>query len=250
MKTIGAIVVFMLTIIISQNSAFAQKSLSGKITDKVTSEPLVGVTVYIPDLKTGAITDLKGEYVIHHLPQGKFIIQIKYVSYATITDIIDLGNTSVKDFAMIAAATEISEVVITGSAFSSDQKRNSTAITAIGKQELKMISSTNIINALANIPGISEITTGGAVSKPVIRGLGYNHVITLSEGIRQEGNQWGDEHGIEIDEFSVDRVEILKGPASLFYGSDAMGGVVNIPDCELKAAKAGCDGCIESIPIR
>ncbi|MBL4715973.1 MAG: TonB-dependent receptor, partial [Bacteroidia bacterium] len=79
----------------------------------------------------------------------------------------------------------------------------------------------------AKKPGISQITTGGAISKPVIRGLGYNRVVVLNNNIRQEGQQWGDEHGIEIDEFSVERVEIIKGPGSLMYGSDAMAGVIN-----------------------
>jgi iron complex outermembrane recepter protein len=88
--------------------------------------------------------------------------------------------------------------------------------------------STNLIDAISDVPGLAEITTGGDVSKPVIRGLSYNHVVTLNEGVRQEGQQWGDEHGIEIDQFSADRIEVLKGPASLFYGSDAMGGVINI----------------------
>src|SRR5690606_7013429 len=61
----------------------------------------------------------------------------------------------------------------------------------------------------------------------VIRGLGYNRIVTLWNGIRQEGQQWGDEHGIEIDEYTIDRVEIIKGPGSLLYGSDAIAGVVN-----------------------
>ena len=75
---------------------------------------------------------------------------------------------------------------------------------------------------------MSEITTGNNISKPVIRGLGYNRIVTISEGVRQEGQQWGDEHGIEIDQFNADRIEVLKGPSSLFYGSDALGGVINI----------------------
>jgi iron complex outermembrane receptor protein len=73
---------------------------------------------------------------------------------------------------------------------------------------------------------VSQITTGGAISKPVIRGLGYNRVVVINDGIRQEGQQWGDEHGIEVDGASVHSVEILKGPASLMYGSDAMAGVL------------------------
>ena len=89
-------------------------------------------------------------------------------------------------------------------------------------------ASTNIIEALTRKPGVSSITTGPGISKPVIRGLSSNRIITMNDGIKQEGQQWGDEHGIEIDESSVNKVEIVKGPAALIYGSDALGGVINI----------------------
>ena len=72
------------------------------------------------------------------------------------------------------------------------------------------------------------MTTGPNVSKPFIRGLGFNRILTLYDGVRQEGQQWGDEHGIEVDENTVDHVEVVKGPASLIYGSDAVAGVVNL----------------------
>lgn len=89
-------------------------------------------------------------------------------------------------------------------------------------------ASTNIIESLGKKAGISSLSTGPAISKPLIRGLGYNRVLTINDGVRQEGQQWGDEHGIEIDESSVNKIEVLKGPASLVYGSDAMAGVLNI----------------------
>lgn len=91
---------------------------------------------------------------------------------------------------------------------------------------MRQTTSTNIIDAIAHQPGVSQITTGSGISKPIIRGLGYNRIIVMNEGIRQEGQQWGDEHGIEIDAQNVNSVEILKGPASLMYGSDAMAGVL------------------------
>ena len=93
--------------------------------------------------------------------------------------------------------------------------------------ELNESGSTNLIDALKNVPGVSQITTGAGISKPTIRGLGYNRVISLYNGIRQEGQQWGDEHGIEIDEYAIDRIEIVKGPGSLMYGSDGIAGVLN-----------------------
>src|SRR5690606_37018302 len=100
-------------------------------------------------------------------------------------------------------------------------------VTTISAEMLSHQVATNLMDKVAGHPGISQITTGTGISKPVVRGLSFNRVITLYDGIRQEGQQWGDEHGLEIDEFSVGRVEIIKGAGSLMYGSDGLGGIIN-----------------------
>jgi iron complex outermembrane receptor protein len=203
-------------------------SLSGKIRDKKTGEVLPGVNIYFPDLKTGTTTDKDGNYKIDNLPQTRVTIQLSYISYRTVLATVDLSAVTAMNFEMEYAATELNEVVVTGLSKSTEQKRNPTPMSILPKMALLQNSSTNIIDAIATQPGISQITTGSGISKPVIRGLGYNRVVVVKDGIRQEGQQWGDEHGIEIDEYSVNRVEILKGPASLTYGSDAMAGVINM----------------------
>ena len=216
------------TAAISKNNfTISKTSLSGKITDKKTGEPLIGVTVYITDLKTGDITDEYGIYKIDNLPQSKVLVQVHYIGYKIIVESVDLSVTTTKDFVLEESVNELNEVVVTGLSQSAQKNRTPTPITTIPLKQLQQSSSSNIIDAIATQPGISQVTTGGGISKPVIRGLGYNRVVTINDGIRQEGQQWGDEHGIEIDEFSVNKVEILKGPASLSYGSDAMAGVIN-----------------------
>ncbi len=121
---------------------------------------------------------------------------------------------------------KLNEVMVTGLTGASKIKDTPAPVSVMSLRELQSSVSTNIIDAIARQPGVSQITTGGGISKPVIRGLGYNRVAVVHDGIRQEGQQWGDEHGIEIDGQSVGSVEILKGPASLMYGSDAMAGVL------------------------
>jgi len=121
---------------------------------------------------------------------------------------------------------ELNELVITGLAGDSKIKETPSPVTVISQNELSSRASTNIISSISREPGLSQITTGGGISKPVIRGLGYNRVVVVNDGIRQEGQQWGDEHGIEIDGASVHSAEIIKGPASLMYGSDALAGVI------------------------
>ena len=214
--------------LLTGKSLFSQAAISGKVTDAGTGTPLPGATIYIPDLKTGVATDKDGYYKITNLPKSNLLFQASYVGYGAVVVEVDLKTTSVKDFQLSESPIEAQAVVITGSGISTDNSRSSISITPISKNALMITPSTNLIDAISDVPGLAEITTGGDVSKPVIRGLSYNHVVTLNEGVRQEGQQWGDEHGIEVDQFSADRIEVLKGPASLFYGSDAMGGVINI----------------------
>lgn len=136
---------------------------------------------------------------------------------------------------------KLNELVVTGVTGDTKLKHSTAPISVVSGKELRQTSSTNIIDAIAHQPGVSQITTGAGISKPIIRGLGYNRIIVMSEGVRQEGQQWGDEHGIEVDPQNVNSVEILKGPASLMYGSDAMAGVLILhsspiqPDGEMKA---------------
>lgn len=203
-------------------------SLSGKITDKATGATIPGVAVYIPDMKTGAVSNAEGIYKIENLPQTKLLIQVSFLGYKTIIETVDLSTVTLKDFAMEVSVKEINEVVVTGHSQAGEKNRTPTPISTISKVQLLQNASSNIIDAIAKQPGISQITTGSGISKPVIRGLGYNRVVVVNDGIRQEGQQWGDEHGIEIDEFTVNKIEILKGPASLSYGSDAIAGVVNM----------------------
>ena len=121
---------------------------------------------------------------------------------------------------------QLNELTVTGVTGDTKLKHATAPVSIVTPQVLRATASTSIIDAIAHQPGVSQLTTGGSISKPIIRGLGYNRVVVMSEGVRQEGQQWGDEHGVEVDGSSVGSVEILKGPASLMYGSDAMAGVV------------------------
>ncbi len=121
---------------------------------------------------------------------------------------------------------QLNEVMVTGVTGDTKLKHSTSPISVVTGKELRGTSSTNVIDAVAKQPGMAQVTTGGGISKPIIRGLGYNRIVVMNEGVRQEGQQWGDEHGVEVDGNGVGSVEILKGPASLMYGSDAMAGVL------------------------
>jgi iron complex outermembrane receptor protein len=229
MKTLYTIILFIFISAISFSEANPIKvSLTGKVTDKTTGETIIGATIYIPDLKTGTITDTAGNYRIDNLPATNVGIEISYVGYKTIIENINLSSSTTIDFKLEESVAELNEVVVTGSSKAVEIRRNPVPIIALNHKEIEQVPSTNIIDAIATMPGISAVTTGPNVSKPFIHGLGYNRVLTLYDGVRQEGQQWGDEHGIEVDDDDVNRIEVIKGPASLIYGSDAIAGVVNL----------------------
>lgn len=205
-------------------------SLSGKVTDKRSGEALVGVAIFFPGLQTGTVTDADGKYSIDNLPRRSVEVQVSYIGHKTIVTTIDVDSISRKDFALEESDAQINEVVVTGLTGKSLAKDSPTPVSVVSSAMLRSTASSNIIDALSLQPGVSQITTGGGISKPVIRGLGFNRVVVVNDGIRQEGNQWGAEHGVEIDPQSISSAEILKGPASLMYGSDAMAGVIIFHD--------------------
>jgi len=202
-------------------------SLSGKITD-ASKIALPGVIVQIPDLKIGVVSDSEGNYLLENLPKGKYIVVYTLISYATGTENLYIDGATVHNFVMQESAIEKKEVIITGQSKATEIRRSPVPIVAISNDYLQQNLSSNIIDAIATIPGVTAVSTGPEVSKPFIRGLGYNRVLTLYNGMRIEGQQWGDEHGIEADEYNIDRIEVVKGPSSLIYGSDALAGVINL----------------------
>jgi len=202
-------------------------SLRGTIKDAATGNILPGASVYLADDKIGSIADGSGKYSITNIPPGHHVVEISHTGYSTLVEHIELNTDVEKDFLLSPVILENQGVIVTGVSNATSIRKTPVPVTAVRKQDLLQTTSSNIIDALTHIPGVSQLSTGPAISKPFIRGLGYNRVVTVNDGVRQEGQQWGDEHGIEIDEMSVNKVEVLKGPASLMYGSDALAGVVH-----------------------
>ncbi len=202
-------------------------SLKGIVRDNK-GLPLQGAIVEFPDLKTGTVTDSNGRYVLGGLPKGRFIVTAGMLSYAKSAITINITGDNSQDFVLSETAIESKEVIITGQSKATEINRSPVPVVAVNSKFLQQNMSSNIIDAIAKVPGVSAVTTGPNVSKPFIRGLGFNRILTLYNGMRQEGQQWGDEHGIEVDEYSIDRTELVKGPSSLIYGSDALAGVINL----------------------
>jgi iron complex outermembrane recepter protein len=203
-------------------------TLSGKVLDSATGKGLAGASIYIADLKLGVVCDEAGNYRFANLPTGTYLVEAHAIGHSTQTKNVTVTEKAVLDFNLSLQYTEESPVVITGLSKATQIKRSPIPIVTMNHAAIVGNLSTNIIDAISKLPGVTQLTTGPNVSKPFIRGLGYNRILTLYDGVRQEGQQWGDEHGIEVDQYGVDHAEVIKGPASLSYGSDALAGVVNL----------------------
>ncbi len=202
-------------------------SFKGTITDEATGQKLQGATIYITELKKGVVTNVQGQFQIQ-LNAGNYIVEVSYIGYSIATKTVEIKGITEMNFALNHSAVESPNVTVTSFLRATSSRKTPTPINIIKKEDLLKGSGTNLIDALSQTPGVTQLTTGPAISKPIIRGLGYNRVMVLNDGVKQEGQQWGDEHGIEIDEYNVTRIEVLKVPASIIYGSEALSGVINI----------------------
>ena len=203
-------------------------NLSGQVQD-AKGKPLVGASIYIHEARVGAVSNIQGKFTTPNLPNGIYLVEVSFQGYASALVTIAITENTYQVFTLQERFVENENVTVTGVASATKTKQSVQPISIVKKSDLFKNNGTNIIDALGKmVPGLTSFSSGPAIAKPVIRGLGYNRIVTVHDGIRQEGQQWGDEHGIEIDEYSVQRVELLKGPASLLYGSDAMAGVIHI----------------------
>ncbi|MBC7902740.1 MAG: TonB-dependent receptor [Gemmatimonadaceae bacterium] len=206
-------------------SSVTRVTVSGQVSDG--NEALAGASLYFPDLRIGARSDSAGNYIIRNIPRGRWLLEVSYLGHASVVESVDLNGNVQRNFTLRISHAENEAVTVTGVSSATSVRRTPIPVNILKREDFLHGSSTNLIDALSKTPGISQLSTGPAISKPFIRGLGYNRVVVVNDGVRQEGQQWGDEHGIEIDEYNVGKAEILKGPASLMYGSDALAGVVH-----------------------
>ena len=211
------------------DDVFTSGTLQGIVSDKKTGAPIQGASITIPDLKIGAVTDASGHYLFKDLPKGIYLVHIDAVGYGAVNQKLNFDAPKKLDVSLEESWVEADQVIVTGLSKATTLKRDPVPMVAVSKAYMDVhAASGNVIAELASVPGVSAVTTGPNVAKPFIRGLGYNRVVTAENGIRLEGQQWGDEHGIEVDQNAINNAEVIKGPASLSFGPDAIGGVVNL----------------------
>lgn len=205
------------------------QSFEGLILDKKDNTPIPFVEIYFVDLHTGTTTDDNGIFTIEHFNQKKIHLQITYIGYKTIDEIIDIESVKKKTFYLEESHYKLEEVLISTST-SRLQRESIVSVYREKMSELQKTAPITLAESISNIAGVEQNTTGVGIGKPIIRGLSGNRIVTYAQGIRIENQQFGDEHGLGVGEIGIESVEVIKGPASLLYGSDALGGVLFFVD--------------------
>ena len=222
-------------------------TVRGKVLDE-TGEPLQAVTVAFSVLEIGTFTDERGEFRLENVPQGSHTIEFRFVGYRTIrSEILVTENRATALEVTMEPETLIGEeVIVTGDRdLAGELTGSSQSVLVLPPSALEERRGQTLGETLESLPGVSSLTTGPAVSKPVLRGVHSARVLVLNAGITQEGQQWGGDHAPEIDPFSPARIEVLKGTASVQYGAGAIGGVIRIEPPELPT-RPGIGGRINS----
>ena len=203
---------------------YAQNTIKGQVIDKTANTAIPYATIYLPELETGTTTNNNGEFSLN-LSKGTFKIVVSYVGYQTQSLTISIPREDELIIALSESVMEMEEVIIS-TPFHKLQSENVMKVEQKRIQELKASGAVNLAEGITSIAGVESVSTGNSIGKPVIRGLSSNRVLVYTQGIRLENQQYGDEHGLGINDAGLESVEVIKGPASLLYGSDALGGVL------------------------
>ncbi|KGO90388.1 TonB-dependent receptor [Flavobacterium suncheonense] len=205
--------------------AFGQHKLVGTITDPH-RKGLEKVSIVLPELQKETFSDANGNFAFDNLPSGKFSISFSIIGYANkITTVSLTQSETVLDIVLDETSTHMDELIVS-TVFNKMQSQNVMKVEHQSVKTMQQNGAVTLTEGLAKIPGVSQVSTGTSIGKPVIRGLSGNRVLVYSQGIRMENQQFGEEHGLGMSDAGVESVEVIKGPASLLYGSDALGGVL------------------------
>ncbi len=204
---------------------FSQNLITGDVLNAETNEPVMEANIYLPQLERGTMTSSNGKFRLNNLPAGNFQMVISSLGYATQTITVNTSFNESLSVLLQASAIEM-EAVIVSTPFHKLQSENVVMVARETVDNLNKSGAVSLAEGITQIPGVESVTTGAGIGKPVIRGLSANRVLVYTQGVRLENQQFGDEHGLGVSSSGVESIEVIKGPASLLYGSDALGGVL------------------------
>lgn len=212
-------------LLLAVTTIYSQNTIEGIVKDSDSNKPITFANIYLPLLEKGTITNEKGVFIIHDVPSGNYKIVVSIIGYETFSTLISIPLIEDLNITLKLSAIEMEEIIIS-TPFHKLQSENVMKVEHKKVKDIKASGATTLSEGITNIAGVESVTTGLSIGKPVIRGLSSNRVLVYTQGIRLENQQFGDEHGLGINAAGVESVEVIKGPASLLYGSDALGGVL------------------------
>lgn len=215
----------MLCVMAVSATTYSQNSIEGRILNSETNEPVIAASIYLPKLERGTMTSTDGTFQLNNIPQGNFQMIISSLGFTTKTMDVSISLNAPLIIQLEVSAIEM-EAIIVSTPFHKLQSENVVLVARETVDNLSKSGAVTLAEGITQIPGVESITTGAGIGKPVIRGLSANRVLVYTQGVRLENQQFGDEHGLGVSSSGVESVEVIKGPASLLYGSDALGGVL------------------------
>ncbi|MCC5946516.1 MAG: TonB-dependent receptor [Bernardetiaceae bacterium] len=210
----------------AQSDQSCRLVVEGKVIDANTQEPLIGATILIKQLDKGCPSNTKGNFRLHKICEGTYLFEVRMVGYKTLRKEVHLHEDTPQITFNLTPNEQLLQNLIVEDHIDKTSITQSTI--QIDKDFLLENQATTFVNSISELPGIQALNTGVGIAKPVIRGMSMNRVAVNDAGIRQEEQQWGADHGLLIDPYSVEAVEIVKGASALRYGAEAIGGVINI----------------------
>jgi iron complex outermembrane receptor protein len=217
--------IFFILFLVFSNLTLSQNNISGTVTNEE-KKPLLGVQIYIEKLHLGTTSDENGYFELQNIPNGDHQIIFSYLGFKNEEIYIRIPNKNKKIELILTESVFHMDEVLVSSPFHKIQSENVMKVEYKSIKSLEKNGGSTLIQNLVSIPGVEEFSTGTGIGKPIIRGLSGNRVLIYTQGVRLENQQFGSEHGLGLNEAGIASVEVIKGPASLLYGSDALGGVL------------------------
>ena len=202
-------------------------TIKGVVIDSETENPVIGAVVYIEELDYRAVTNTRGEFEFSDISPGSYTLIVESVGYTTGNLQFDYPDDSYLVMELDSAIFRIDEVIVTSSPLGRNIYYQPAQ--SFNLHDLHNQLSASMSEVLDGSPGVSMRSLGSAPSRPVIRGLDDERVLILQNGERMgDFSATSSDHAVSLDPLAIERVEIVRGPASLLYGSNALGGVVNM----------------------
>ena len=204
--------------------------LRGRVIDDHDRLGLSFAEVWLPELERGAVTDVDGRFQIEGLCAGTYLVRVMHLGCEPVERRVVLQRSMEMDFRLEHHVEELRELEVVRER---PDENVGAAKQELGKDDMEMGAGRDLATMLSVIPGVTVLSSGPTIAKPMIQGLTGNRILTLNQGVRQEDQQWGTEHAPNLDPFSSDRITVVKGASSVQYGADAIGGVVITEPVEL-----------------